>query len=63
MAPIGERHLRTAVGTYVEHYHLERPHQALGNQPIEGVPKTSTGVVLRHERLGGMLSHYYRDAA
>ena len=29
----------------------------------DGLPKHSEGVVLRHERLGGILSHYYRDAA
>jgi transposase InsO family protein len=63
MVLIGERHLRKAVGTYVEHYHLERPHQGLGNRPIEGVPKLYAGVVLRRERLGGILSHYYRNAA
>ena len=54
--------LRHAISC-VEHYHLERPHQGLGNRPIEGVPKPSEGVVLRPERLGGLLSHYYRDAA
>ena len=63
MVMLGEQHLRRAVGSYVEHYHLERPHQGIGNQPIEGVPKPSAGVVLRHERLGGILSHYYRTAA
>ena len=63
IVPLGEWHLRRAVGSYVEHYHRERPHQGIGNQPIEGVPKPSTGVVLRHERLGGILSHYYRQAA
>ncbi len=47
----------------LEHYHLERPHQGIGNRPIEGVPKRSDGVVLRCERLGGLLSHYGRDAA
>ena len=40
---------------------LERA--GLGDRPIEGVPKPSAGVVLRHERLGGILSHYYRTAA
>ena len=63
MVLMGERHLRRAVGSYVEHYHLERPHQGIGNLPIEGVPKLSERVVQRHERLGGILSHYYRDAA
>ena len=32
---------------------LERCHQGLGNHPIEGVPKPSEGVVLRHERWAG----------
>ena len=63
MVLIGERHLRRAIGNYVEHYHLERCHQGLGNRPIAEVPKPSEGAVLRHERLGGFLSHYYRDAA
>jgi transposase InsO family protein len=63
MVLMGERNLRRAIWSYVEHYHVERPHQGIGNRPIEGVPKPSAGVVLRHERLGGLLSHYYRDAA
>jgi len=63
MVLLGEPHLRRAIWNYVEHYHLERCHQGIGNRPIEGVPKPSKGLVLRHERLGGILSHYYRDAA
>jgi len=63
MVMLGERHLRRAIWNYMEHYHVERCHQGLGNRPIEGVPKTSDGVVLRRERLGGILSHYYRTAA
>ena len=47
----------------LEHCHLERCHQGIGNRPIEGVPKPSRGVVLRHERLGGIASHSYRDTA
>jgi hypothetical protein len=47
----------------MEYHHLERCHQGLENRPIEGVPKPSTGVVLRHERLGGILSHNCREAA
>jgi hypothetical protein len=44
-------------------YHVERCHQGIGNRLIEGVPKPSSGPVARLERLGGILSHYYRDAA
>ena len=31
--------LRRTVASYVERYHLERPHQGIGNRPIEGVPE------------------------
>ncbi len=61
--PLGERHLRRAIDEYVEHYHIERTHQGLGNELIEGVPETRAGPVSRHERLGGLLSSYYCEAA
>ena len=60
---LGERHLRRAIAEYVEHWHQERTHQGLGNRVIEGVPEPNSGRVARRERLGGILSHYYRDAA
>ncbi len=63
MVLVGERHLRRAVDEYMEHYHLERTHQGLGNKLIAGVPQCSSGRVLRHERLGGLLNSYYREAA
>ena len=47
----------------MEHYHLERSHQGLGNRLIDGVPEQELGRVGRRERLGGILSHYYREAA
>lgn len=63
MVMLGERHLRRAIASYVEHYHLERCHQGVGNRPIDGVPELGAGPVERKERLGGILSHYYRRAA
>ena len=63
MVILGERHLRRAIPEYVEHFHLERTHQGLGNRLIEGVPERESGRVVRRERLGGLLSHYYREAA
>ena len=51
-----EDSLRLAIYHFILHYHLERNHQGLGNRLI--VP-----IVQRRERLGGMLSYYYRDAA
>ena len=60
---LGEGHLRRALASYMEHYHLERCHQGIGNRPIEGVPELAERSVARLERLGGILSHYYRRAA
>jgi hypothetical protein len=63
MVMFGEGHLRRAVASYMKHYHLERCHQGIGNRPIEGVPELAEGSVARLERLGGILSHFYRRAA
>ncbi len=65
MVLLGEAHLRLAVRQYVEHYHLERNHQGLGNRLIQPVSETGSadGEVVCRERLGGLLKHYYREAA
>ncbi len=63
MIPVGERHLRHAIDEFVDHYHVERTHQGLGNQLIDGVSESRVGPVQRPERLGGLLSSYYREAA
>ncbi len=61
--PLGERHLRTAVTEYTEHYHLERNHQGLGNELIERLTEEAHGRIELRERLGGVLKYYYRRAA
>ena len=61
----GEKSLRRAVTTYLEHYHAERNHQGLANeliQPGDEVGRRAGNVVCR-ERLGGLLRYYYRNAA
>jgi putative transposase len=61
----GREHLDHVCREYVEHYHVERPHQALENRPLTGtgaVPP-NTGQVICRERLGGVLRHYHRAAA
>jgi len=48
----------------VELYHLERNHQGLDNRlivPMKTIP--TNGTIRRHQRLGGMLNYYYREAA
>ena len=65
MITFGERRLRAAVDEYVDHYHLERPHQGIGNvliRPSDKPPRVELPIVSR-ERLGGMLRSYHRAAA
>ncbi len=63
--PLGERHLRTAVKEYTQHYHLERNHQGLENELIEKPidELDVNGAVECRERLGGVLKYYSRWAA
>jgi putative transposase len=69
---LGERHLNYLVREFLEHYHLERPHQALENATVtkKGYRRKTTddastlplGDVGCKTRLGGLLKHYYRKA-
>jgi transposase InsO family protein len=65
MIILGEQHLRRVLREYLEHYHAERHHQGLDGKLIE--PRAEDlggeGEVQRRQRLGGMLSFYYREAA
>ena len=59
----GEEALRRAVTDFMAHYHLERNHQGLKNKLIVPIKVTTSGTVKRRQRLGGLLSYYYRQAA
>ena len=65
----GEKHFDYLISEYVEHYHTERPHQALGNVPLTGAwpePKDDPPDTISVEcrtRLGGLLRHNERRAA
>ncbi len=65
MIMLGERSLYYAIQQYLAHYHHERNHQGLDNHVIsrEGAVGDQTDPVARRERLGGLLSYYYREAA
>jgi transposase InsO family protein len=61
----GQASLRHAITQYMSHYHEERNHQGLENRllrPLRAVGE-SHAPVKRRQRLGGMLSYYYREAA
>jgi putative transposase len=70
--PVGLKHLKHLdhlVSEYLEHYHLERPHQGLGNrllgdrQTAGHDPPRGEGEVVCYPRLGGVLRHYERRRA
>jgi putative transposase len=64
LVPLGERHLRTALREFAAHYHHERNHQGLSNELIEPQSvQRPCGAVRRRQRVGGILSYYYRAAA
>jgi putative transposase len=65
MIVIGEAALRMVIQSYLAHYHHERNHQGLGNQLIVPEPgmEHQHGLVVRRERLGGLLSYYHREVA
>jgi transposase InsO family protein len=65
MILFGEGSLRKAIHDFVMHYHHERNHQGLDNRLImqEESCASGTGAIQRRQRLGGMLSFYYRQAA
>jgi len=65
MVMLGERCLNQVIRQFLTHYHTERHHQGLGNVCIAPAPATEgeRARVVRQDRLGGLLSYYYRDAA
>ena len=62
---INERHLRSVLGEYIQHYNAMWPHRSLdldapeGRPPIHYVP----GAQLRRHAVLGGLHHEYRWAA
>ena len=70
----GQEHIDHIVREYVRYYHDLRPHQGIGNvllpkpgeDPPDDEPVTlplSLSEIKCETRLGGLLRHYYRDAA
>ena len=52
-----------ALDSYSAHFHLDRPHQGLGNELITPAPSChADGEIIESERLGGLLRSYRRAA-
>ena len=64
IVPFGEQHFRKALHEFATHYHRERNHQGLANELIDRpAAQRPTGAIHRRQRVGGILSYYYRSAA
>jgi len=60
----GERHLRQVLREYLRHYNEERPHRGLSLETPElRAARSRDGVVVRVDRLGGLIHEYHRTAA
>jgi putative transposase len=62
---LGERHLRSVLAEYSQHYNSHRPHQGLQQKPPQRHPGRAVDITARIERrqiLGGLISEY-RGAA
>ncbi len=57
--------LRNTIREFVAHYHHERNHQGLDNRLLIEATTVSAlvGPVRKRERVGGLLTYYYREAA
>ena len=75
---LGQRHFDHLVAEWLEHYHEERPHQSLDNEPLKkpkrrGRPTKRQVSIMEQvvplsdvrcrQRLGGLLKSYSRRAA
>jgi transposase InsO family protein len=65
MLIFGERHLRTVLAEYAQHYNRRRPHRALQLQPPQPdhpIADTPTERIKRQSVLGGLINEYERAA-
>ena len=61
---IGKRHAQRILREYVRHYNEERPHRGLALEtPEPSAVRSRDGVVVRVDRLGGLIHEYHRIAA
>jgi putative transposase len=63
---VNRRHLERVLRVFAEHYNTQRPHRALklhAPQRAEPPPTPTIGEIQRHDRPGGLIHEYHRDAA
>jgi putative transposase len=60
-----QEHIDLLAAEFLEHYHHERLQKGKANVPLTGALKVASteGEIACRARLGGVLRHYYREAA
>jgi hypothetical protein len=66
---LNERHLRTVLDTYTDHYNRHRPHQSLQQRPPQAVETGGlapaialAGRIRGTQLLGGLINEYQQSA-
>jgi transposase InsO family protein len=59
---LGERHLVQVLHEYFDHYNRARPHRALVLRPPDPQPILEGGLIVRRQRLHGLINEYSRAA-
>jgi len=60
---LNKKQLKNILTEYIDYYNSMRPHQGIEQSNPEGNTFGKVGVIKRKKVLGGLHSHYYRDAA
>ncbi len=58
-----KKQLQNILTEYIEYYNSLRPHQGLDQSIPNGSIFNSKGTIKRRKVIGGLHSHYFRDAA
>lgn len=56
----GKPHFEYLIREFIDYYNTQRPHSGLNNQTID-YAVNSEGIIKCKSRLGGILSHYYKE--
>jgi len=60
---LNKKQLKNIITEYIDYYNTLRPHQGIDQQIPDGNSFSKDGIIKRKNILGGLHSHYFRDAA
>ena len=60
---LNKKQLKNILTEYIDYHNSLRPHQGIDQQIPDGSSFSKDGIIKKKNILGGLHSHYYRDAA